>query len=154
MFAVMPSGTVPTSQLNGTTTSAASTSPAPTNFISSPVLEIRSSISLSPVQSLPFPPPPAEEQPNATTSQHTVRLLTALPAKSSLFLMTTPTDRATANAQGSSIWQFRMRPWNEQVDELVQAGAYSDALALLDLLDTASLPDKVRLLTHSRTPPC
>ena len=143
MLAVMPSGTVPISQLNGTLEPAASNSQASTSFVPSPVLEIRSSISLSPVQSLPFPPPPSEEQPNAAATQHTVRLLTVLPAKSSLFLVTTPTDRATATAQGSSIWQFRMRPWNEQIDELVQAGAYSDALALLDLIDTASLPDKV-----------
>lgn len=150
----MPSGTVPSSQLTGTTNSAASTSQTSTSFISSPVLEIRSSISLSPVQTLPFPPPPADEQPNATTIQHTVRLLTAFPTKSCLFLITTPTDRATANAQGSSIWQFRMRPWNEQVDELVQAGAYSDALALLDLIGTASLPDKVRLSMPSRTLRC
>ncbi|KZT73130.1 hypothetical protein DAEQUDRAFT_722252 [Daedalea quercina L-15889] len=142
IFAVMPSGTVPTSQLNGTSTSATSTSQASTSFVPSPVVEIRSAISLSPVQSLPFPLSPADEPPAATPAQHTVRLLTSLAAKSSLFIITTPTDRATANAQGSSIWQFRMKPWSEQIDELVQAGSYADALALLDILDVAALPDK------------
>ena len=143
----MPSGTVPVAQLNGTSNPVAPASQTSTSFVQSPVLEIRSSISLSPVQSLPFPPsPPAEEQAGTAATQHTVRLLTALQAKSTLFLVTTPTDRATANAQGSSIWQFRMKSWSEQVDELVEAGAYADALALLDLLDSASLPDKVRPL--------
>ncbi|TFY59088.1 hypothetical protein EVJ58_g6005 [Rhodofomes roseus] len=141
IFAVMPSGTVPTSRLDGSSTST-STSQASTSFVPSPVVEIRSSISLSPVQSLPFPPPPADDVSSATPMQHSVRLLTSLPAKSSLFLVTTPTDRAAATAQGSSIWQFRMKPWHEQVDELVEAGSYADALALLDLLDAASLPDK------------
>ncbi|KAH9928648.1 vacuolar sorting protein 39 domain 1-domain-containing protein [Fomitopsis serialis] len=141
VFAVMPSGTVPSSQLDGAS-SLASTSQASTSFTPSPVVEIRSSISMSPVQCLPFPPVPADDQPTATPIQHSVRLLTSLPTKYSLFLVTTPTDRATANAQGSSIWQFRMKSWSEQLDELAVAGSHADALALLDLLDVASLPDK------------
>ena len=39
-----------------------------------------------------------------------------------------------------------MKPWGEQVDELIDAGKYADALALLDTIDVALLPDKV--LTH------
>jgi hypothetical protein len=39
-----------------------------------------------------------------------------------------------------------MRPWGEQVDELIDAGKYAEALALLDIIDPALLPDKVR--TH------
>ena len=57
--------------------------------------------------------------------------------------MTTPTDRTAAAAEGSFIWQFSMKPWSEQIDELVLAGKYSDALALLDTIDEALLPDKV-----------
>jgi len=37
-----------------------------------------------------------------------------------------------------------MRPWPEQIDELVIADQYSDALALLDTVDGTLLPDKVR----------
>lgn len=39
-----------------------------------------------------------------------------------------------------------MADWGEQIDELVDAGSYADALALLDTLDTTALPDKVRSL--------
>lgn len=43
------------------------------------------------------------------------------------------------------MWQIRMRPWSEQIDELVQQGAYGDALALLDNVDQTVLPDKVSI---------
>ena len=36
-----------------------------------------------------------------------------------------------------------MKPWGEQVDELIDAGKYAEALALLDTIDAALLPDKV-----------
>jgi hypothetical protein len=73
-----------------------------------------------------------------------LRLLTPSPsAKSPLFLVSTPSDRATATAEGSSIWCFRMKSWGLQVDELVDAGMYAEALALLNSIDAAVLPDKV-----------
>lgn len=75
----------------------------------------------------------------------TVRLLTAsASAKSPLFFVTTPTDRAAATAEGSTIWQFNMKSWDAQIDELVVGGHYSDALALLDIIDVVALPDKVQ----------
>lgn len=64
----------------------------------------------------------------------------------SLFLVTTPTDRTAATAEGSSIWHFEMKPWADQLDELVLAGRYSDALKLLETIDARSLPDKVGVL--------
>jgi hypothetical protein len=39
-----------------------------------------------------------------------------------------------------------MKPWGEQADELIDAGKYTEALALLDIIDVALLPDKVH--TH------
>ena len=42
-----------------------------------------------------------------------------------------------------------MKPWNQQIDELVEAGAYADALSLLDSLDAALVADKVRDDTKS-----
>jgi hypothetical protein len=57
--------------------------------------------------------------------------------------VSTPSDRTAAAAEGSSIWHFRMRSWEDQIDELVQRGLYSDALSLLDTLDADLLPDKV-----------
>jgi hypothetical protein len=56
----------------------------------------------------------------------------------------TPSDRTVATSEGSSIWQIRMRSWGDQIDELVQRCLYSDALSLLDTVDKALLPDKVR----------
>ena len=62
-------------------------------------------------------------------------------------MIRTPIDRATATAQGSAIWRVHMKSWGDQIDELVVAGSYLDALSLLDTLDVAVVPDKVgRLL--------
>lgn len=36
-----------------------------------------------------------------------------------------------------------MKPWGEQIDELVDTGSYADALALLESIDSVVLPDKV-----------
>ncbi|KAI9061003.1 hypothetical protein FKP32DRAFT_1594678 [Trametes sanguinea] len=137
VFAILPSGSVPTSQVDGLPATS------PSTFIASPVVEIRSSISLSPVQTIPFPPSPLTV--HATTATHAVRLLTPSPSsKSPLFVVSTPTDRTTAANAGSSIWRFRMKPWNQQIDELVEAGSYTEALALLDTLDAALVSDKER----------
>ncbi len=36
-----------------------------------------------------------------------------------------------------------MKPWTQQIDELVDAGAYAHALSLLESLDPALFTDKV-----------
>lgn len=58
-------------------------------------------------------------------------------------MLTTPIDRAAALNEGSMIWQTNMKTWTEQLDELVLAEQYSDALGLLDVVDDAMLLDKV-----------
>ncbi|KAI0324590.1 hypothetical protein GY45DRAFT_1331365 [Cubamyces sp. BRFM 1775] len=137
VFAILPSGSVPTSQVDGSAATSASA------FIPSPVVEIRSSISLSTVQTIPFPRTSITA--NASTASHAVRLLTPSPSsKSPLFVVSTPTDRTAAAASGSAIWRFQMKPWNQQIDELVEGGSYTDALALLDSLDAALVADKER----------
>ena len=123
------------SQIPGSSSASAST------FVPTPVIEIRSSISLHPVQTIPFPP--TDTLPAAAT--HTARLLSPSPAsKSPLFVVTTPVDRTAATTVGSTIWCFRMKPWIQQIDELVDAGSYADALSLLESLDAALIADKVR----------
>lgn len=140
IFSILPSGSVP--KPSGGDIGTAPGQPA---FHPFPVLQVHSSISLLLSQSLPFPFNPAQ----TTTSQappvnHILRLLTPSPsAKSPLFLVSTPSDRATATAEGSSIWCFRMKSWGVQVDELVDAGMYAEALALLNSIDPAVLLDKV-----------
>lgn len=143
IFTLLPAGTVPTTSITDSVSSA-STIP----FSPSPVLQIRSSISLQPSQTLCFPfDPSTSSSPEATTpsaTTHTLRLLTPSPnAKSPLFVISTPVDRAMAASEGSSMWKFKMKGWGEQVDELVADGSYDEAIKLLDTIDEAVLPDKV-----------
>ena len=141
-FTILPAGSVPKAPGG-----EAGSAPGQPTFHSGPVLQIHSSISLQISQSLPFPfdsvQPTSSTSPPALTN-NTLRLLTPSPsAKSPLFLVSTPTDRAAAASEGSSIWCFRMKSWGEQVDELIDAGKYAEALALLDTIDPVLLPDKV-----------
>ena len=58
-------------------------------------------------------------------------------------MVRTPIDRTAAAAQGSPIWRVDMKSWGEEIDELITAGSYLNALSLLDALDSAAIPDKV-----------
>jgi hypothetical protein len=66
-----------------------------------------------------------------------------------MLAVATPADKVALAADGSTIWLFRMQSWAAQVDELVQAGAYQNALGLLDSIDQALLPDKVPISCNS-----
>lgn len=147
VFSILPPGTVPVSE-EGSSSSGLSTTPQTT--IPAPVVQVVSSISTAPVQTLPFPFP----QPNSNVPANancSIRLLTAsLVAKSPLFLVSTPVDRTIATTEGSCVWKLEMKPWGEQIDELVQKGSYADALALLNTLDTAVLLDKDERCTRIR----
>ncbi|KAI0035408.1 hypothetical protein K488DRAFT_43415 [Vararia minispora EC-137] len=126
IFSLLPSGTVPSKSPD--------VAPA---FISSPVVQIHSSISISAYQTISFP---FDAEPSG---QYSIRLLTpSTNAGSPLFVTSTPTDRTQAVNDGSTIWMFAMKPWTQQLDELVNDGKYGEALALLETLDTAVLPDK------------
>ncbi|RXW25536.1 hypothetical protein EST38_g333 [Candolleomyces aberdarensis] len=157
IFSVLPAGTVAIPQADPPPTSTSTTQPSqqPSLYTTS-VLQIYSSLSLRVTQTLPFPfdAPQSSTVPVGTTvppvPNANLRLLTSSPAKSRLFLLSTPTDRTAAAAEGSSIWEITMKPWSEQLDELVRDGEYSDALALLDSLDEATLPDKPQRRTRIR----
>ncbi|KAF9448658.1 hypothetical protein P691DRAFT_668993 [Macrolepiota fuliginosa MF-IS2] len=134
------------------------------SMIPTSVIQIRSSISTRVSQSfsIPFPVPstpstlPDDSASLASASSAPTSML--LPPsvqnatihiplfssanKSPLYIITTPTDRALATAEGSSIWQIVMRPWAEQIDELVVDGHYADALELLNVVEDGVLPDK------------
>lgn len=137
---------------------------------SQPRVQVRSTLSLSNVQTLshPFVEPSADDNTQSTSSSVAsvlttptpasqnvaMRLLTASPgATSPAFLLTTPTDKAAAAAQGSTIWLFTMQNWGAQIDGLVDVGKYEEALMLLDTIDPTVLEDKVRhssILTASQ----
>ena len=132
VFAVLPPGTIPSEQTDGVTPS----------FIPSSVAQVRFSISLVSVQTVPFHPLPARVTPAA--SSYLIRLLTSSPlSKSPAHMVRTPIDRTTAIAQGSAIWRMYMKAWGGQIDEPVVAGSYLGALSLIDTLDIAVVPNKV-----------
>ncbi|KAK0193482.1 vacuolar sorting protein 39 domain 1-domain-containing protein [Armillaria mellea] len=145
IFSVLPAGTVPAPE----STSDQHQNP---NFYPTTVLQIRSSLTLRPTQTISYPFIPPVTPPTGTTPQNaSVRLLTASPvSKSPLYLVTTPTDRSAAAAEGSAIWQFSMKPWSEQIDELILSCQYSDALTLVDTIDPKILPDKDARKTRIR----
>ncbi|KAF5379787.1 hypothetical protein D9615_005708 [Tricholomella constricta] len=153
IFSILPPGSVP-SQSTELSSLGPSAQPQ-SSFIPTSVVQIRSSISLLTTQNIPFPFNPSVSSTSlpgpSGAINATIRLLTPSPSgKSPLYLVTTPTDRTAAAADGSTIWQFTMRPWAEQIDELVRDGQYADALALLDTIDEAVLPDKNTRRIHVR----
>ncbi|KAF5342379.1 hypothetical protein D9611_001421 [Ephemerocybe angulata] len=157
IFSVLPAGTVAVAQQDPPPTAKGSTQPSEPSLYTTSVLQIRSSLSLGVAQTIPFPfssSPLSPTVPIGTTlppvPNSTLRLLTPSPTKPHLFLLSTPTDKAAAAAEGSSIWQFTMKPWADQIDELVLAGQYSDALDLLGSIDETALPDKVQRRTRIR----
>ncbi|KAF7330251.1 Rab guanyl-nucleotide exchange factor [Mycena venus] len=154
ILSVLPPGSIPPPSPKPGADPAGTGSQA-TNVTPTTLVQIRSSISLLPTQTLSFPfNHPSSSSPtisHSSTTNATVRLLTpSAPSKSPLFFVTTPTDRTAAAAEGSTIWQFKMKSWDAQIDELVVAGHYSDALALLDTIDVDALPDKEQRSTRIR----
>lgn len=112
-------------------------------MILSPVIEIQSTLTSQGVQSLLLPSTTSSS--GAPGGNYSIRLLTASPAsKAPAYAVSQPSDRNVAAVAGSTIWTFQMRTWGEQVDELIAAEAYEDALLLLKTIDKATLPDKVR----------
>ena len=114
------------------------TQPSPSSY-----LQIYSTISLISVQKL-IPPFSENTHHDTPTKPFGIRLLSASSQdKSPLFLVLTPLERAAATAEGSSLWMVKIRPWGEQIAELVDAGSYAEALKLLDMIDKTLLSDKV-----------
>ena len=112
-----------------------------------PQIQIRSSLSLQAAQSSPFPFQPTTTPPPATS----VRLLTPnAPMRQPVIVVSAPTDKTQLAAQGSTFWLFHMRPWRAQIEELVDARKYNDALALLDTLDKTAIPDDDVVRRHIR----
>ncbi|KAJ3506301.1 hypothetical protein NMY22_g17296 [Coprinellus aureogranulatus] len=152
IVSVLPAGTVAaTPEDTAPVTAGAAPSLYPTS-----TLQIRSSISLSVSQTVPFPFN-AQQAPTVPVGtavppipNATLRLLTPSSTKPHLFLLSTPTEKAAAAAEGSSIWQFTMKPWAEQIDELVLHGKYADALDLLNSLEDSMLPDRTQRRTRIR----
>ncbi|QRV74951.1 vacuolar protein-sorting-associated protein 39 [Ceratobasidium sp. AG-Ba] len=153
-----PPNSLPASGLDHSASATSLATLTQTATIPNSALQIRSSISLQPVQTIRFPfiedsTPPAPAKPGAGSKQaalpppHTLRLLTITPGSgpsAPTYLLSTPTDRAALASEGSTLWALLLRPWATQVDELVHAGKYADALALLKVVPTPLQPDPTR----------
>ncbi|KAF8688888.1 Vacuolar sorting protein 39 domain 1, partial [Rhizoctonia solani] len=151
-----PPNSLPDLDAPTTAIAAAITTPA----ISNSALQIRSALSLQPVQTLkypfiedptqpPLPPPPATKLGGAskqpTIAPHTLRLLTASPGTgpaAPTFILSTPTDRTALANEGSTMWALIMHPWQDQISELVHHEKYADALALLGVVSVQPDPTK------------
>lgn len=125
-----------------------------------PLLQVRSASTLVAVQTLPFPPllepqvsnknasTPAASAPTTRLSRlaghaPTVRLLTpSTGGKPPLYVTVTPTERGAMERDGCSIWCLEMKSWGKQIDELVDAEEFQEALALLNSIDDVLLEDK------------
>lgn len=153
-----PPNSLPAPSDDPTTVSSAIIAQTP--VIPNSALQIRSALSLQPVQTLKFPfieGPARAASPSAAAAKsssaakqtvvppHTLRLLTVTPGNgpsAPTFVISIPTDRTALASEGSTIWALILKPWNEQVDELVHAGKYADALALLGVVSIQ--PDPTR----------
>jgi hypothetical protein len=143
IFSILPAGTLPLQPSDS--------SLQPAQFNQTALIQIRSSLSLQHSQTLPFPFDASVSEisllsanQTPTTNNAQIRLMTPSPgAKSPLFVMTTSLDKNIAATEGSSLWRFDMKPWLEQLNELVLKRMFSDALSLLDILDERQVSDKV-----------
>ncbi|KAG8793698.1 Vacuolar morphogenesis protein 6 [Ceratobasidium sp. 428] len=131
-----------------------------TSTIPNSALQIRSSLSLQPVQTLRFPfvedpakaaasapatKPGAASKQQAPPPPHALRLLTTTPGSgpgAPAYVLSTPTDRTALASEGSTLWALVLRPWAIQVEELVHLGKYADALALLGVVPVQPDPTK------------
>ncbi|KAL1752471.1 hypothetical protein FB107DRAFT_219865 [Schizophyllum commune] len=155
IFCAFPAGTVPDRASPPNTTQ---------QFYTTSVVQLYSTLSMQAVQTVPYPftqpdststatlastsTSPTKASSTSTVLNATLRLLTTPPQPKStsrsplLLALSTPTDKTAAAAEGSTIWQFRMKPWAQQLDELVAEGEYVSALALLEEVEESVLEDK------------
>lgn len=112
-----------------------------------PHVQIRSASTLVAVQTVVIPSAQPEGSLHHAVSAPSIRLLTpSSRGKGPIFVAVTPSERGTQERDGSMIWRLDMKSWAKQVDELVDAGEYQEALALLDSIDEILMEDKVSLL--------
>jgi hypothetical protein len=140
VFSVFPPNVVPSTPQKDPNASIAS----PT--LAAPVVQVMSSLYSGEIQTLPYPfayaSATTDTNPPAVDN-YALRFLTSIHGTTpTMLLVSSPNDK-TAATEGSTVWSFRMKSWADQVDGLIQTGAYNDALALLDSIDTTLLPDKV-----------
>lgn len=116
----------------------------------SPLLQVRSASTLVAVQTLPFPPATEVSSFSIKAGNYpSVRHLTSSTGnKPPLYVKVTPTERGALEKDGSSIWCLEMKSWGKQVDELVEAGEFQEALALLNSVDEILLEDKQERRTY------
>lgn len=121
-----------------------------------PLLQVRSAGTLLAVQTLPFPPLVENAAGNtplpSVGNAPSVKLLTpSANGKPPLYVKVTPTERNALEKDGLSIWCLEMKSWGKQIDELVAAGEFQEALALLHSVDEVILEDKTARKAYIET---
>ncbi|KAF8841813.1 hypothetical protein BDN67DRAFT_900734 [Paxillus ammoniavirescens] len=164
IFSILPPGTVLFEE-GSDGSSSSSSPPSQPSLIPAPVVQIISSINMLPVQTFAFPFFQPSTYPNASSNTSvmntSLRLLTTCitPSPSNttamittpktlppLFLVSTSLDRTLAAAEGTTVWRFTMCEWDAQINELVERGSYTDALALLERVQGPAITPKRTLI--------
>lgn len=83
-----------------------------------------------------------------TTSTTSLSPAEALLPSSRLLFISTPTDKALLQSEGSTVWAVRSGDVGEEVDELVKEGYASDAIGLVEAVGEGGL-SPVRAITVS-----
>ncbi|KAG8830543.1 Vacuolar morphogenesis protein 6 [Serendipita sp. 400] len=119
------------------------------NQTPNPVLQARSSLTLSVAQTISYPFGVLRPSRAVPPPQYSLRLLSPSSTSTApLFLISAPNDRTNLATEGSTLWMFNIQPWSTQIDELVADCKYSDAFALLESLEDGILPDKIKRRAH------
>lgn len=160
-FIVTVLPTLTTSLLSLPTTSSATASSGSNNGHPStslspqhPTISIRACSTLTQLSDFSLPIPQTTP-PHPYTIQHLASSQSSSQTapKPPLFCVSTPTERAVAANEGSTVWVLKMKSLGAIVDELMQSGEYEEALELLAGIDERTLPDKltrIRLLRSLR----
>jgi len=83
-------------------------------------------------------------------SSSNLRLLSPS-SSSTVYTVSVPTDRSQFAAEGVTIWALSMKKWLAQVDELIGAELYEEALTLMASLGDAELPEKGKRVSQAKT---
>lgn len=78
--------------------------------------------------------------PSITTSKPDTSPISSSP----IWISTSPSERKTELAEGSTIWYGELEPWNRIVGDLVDRGFFAEGIAIVERLSEEELPSKGR----------
>ncbi|WVQ78836.1 hypothetical protein IAT38_000927 [Cryptococcus sp. DSM 104549] len=120
-----------------------------------PTLQVHLAPTLTLRQAIPLPTPSVGTLAASTLTLTSLASPRGTPAlnmqpATKLLIVSTPTDKALAQSEGSSVWAVRTGDIGEQVDELVREGRVEDAIGLVEAVGENGLSPS-RRLPHLKT---